>query len=79
MVLLFFKRLFCISEIMKHVNQKNQIYKFYFTCNLITIYNRNNDDGNPTLHQRAKNVMRKDVCAKRMCICIQTYVKKIQC
>lgn len=42
---------------MKHVNQKNQIYKFYFTCNIITIYNRNNDDGNLYIAPESKNML----------------------
>lgn len=53
-VLLFLKDCFVSLKLWIHVNQKNQIYKFYFTCNLITIYNRNNDDGNPYIAPESK-------------------------
>lgn len=65
---------------MRHVNQKNQIYKFYFTCNLRTIYNRNKDDGIYfqkafTLHQRAKICyVSKDICVKSVCVFVYRHM-----
>lgn len=58
---------------MKHVNQKNQIYKFYFTCNLITIYNRNNDDGNPYIAPESKNMLCEEGCMCEKSVCVFVY------